>query len=73
MTAICPYCKAKIDYLKNYASGEHYYIFDGENYDSHEFEPNNLTNDYECPECHEVLFTDEDGAREFLLGEKNEG
>lgn len=70
----CPKCNKEIDFLKNYQSGEMYYMVEMEtnslgNYDEQEFLPDNKVNDYECPECSEVLFTDEKKALKFLSGE----
>jgi len=62
----CPKCKTEIDYLKNYQSGEKAFYFDGDEYDELGFYPDDRVNDYECPECNEVLFTSEEDAREFL-------
>jgi len=65
--AICPKCKEEIEHLNNYVSGEAKYIFDGESYNQDgDFQNNEKVNDYECPECQEVLFTDEEKAKEFL-------
>ena len=71
----CPKCKKEIDYLNNYQSGENHHsllIIDGEHtYEEQEFQPNGQTNDFECSECKEILFTDEDKAIEFLEGDTN--
>lgn len=64
----CPKCGKKIEYLRNFQSGENAYDYNGEEYDTPDFYPSGDVNDYECPLCSEVLFTDEDKAREFLLG-----
>ncbi len=65
--SICPKCKEEIDYLNNYISGEAKYIFDGESYNQDgDFQNDGKVSDYECPECQEVLFTDEEKAKEFL-------
>ena len=70
----CPKCNKEIDWLKNYQSGEMYYMFSVESngmgdYDGQEFQPDDKGNDYECPHCAETLFTDEDKALKFLKGE----
>ncbi len=69
----CPKCGKEIDCLRNFQSGENAYDFYVEDGDTHyeldEFQPDNNINDYECPECSETLFTDEEEARKFLLGE----
>ena len=66
----CPKCKKEIECLDNYQSGENHYRvwLNGEDtdYDLKEFQEDNQVNDYECPECGEVLFTDEDKAVKFL-------
>lgn len=65
--SICPKCKEEIESLKNYVSGEELYIFDGNNYEQDgDFQPDNKVNDFECPECNDVLFTDEEKATNFL-------
>ena len=66
--AICPKCKKEIGYLVNWQSGENRYDYNGEDYEHQDFIPNDATNDYECPECNEVLFKGEDSARKFLKG-----
>ena len=63
----CPKCKKEIDYLKHYESGEYYYkYFGNDEYEGIEFLGNSKVIDYECPECQEVIFTDEDKAKKFL-------
>jgi len=64
--AICPKCKAEIDYLNNYQTGESHSHFDGEDYETEDFQADGQTNDYECPECSETLFTNEEEATKFL-------
>ncbi len=68
--AVCPKCKQKVESLNNYSSGERktrVSIFDGEEeYEEEEFQANGKVNDYECPECSEVLFKDEEEAIAFL-------
>jgi len=71
----CPKCKAKIDHLDNWTSGEAKYeaTYDGSgiNYDQiGDFEIDHKTNDFECPECQETLFKDEKKATAFLKGKK---
>ncbi len=67
---ICPKCFGKIDSLHNYASGERktrVSIFDGEEeYEEEEFQADGKVDDYECPNCSEVLFKDEEKAIAFL-------
>ncbi len=68
--SICPKCKKEIDYLNNYTSGENKYNFDGDNYNQDgDFQPDYKVNDFECPECSEILFTDEVKAIAFLKNE----
>ncbi len=69
---ICPKCKEEIEHLNNWVSGERKYRFDGYTYeeeDQYSF-GDGKTEDYECPECSEVLFTDEEEATKFLKGEE---
>ena len=69
---ICPKCNKEIDYLNSYQSGEEHsklYIEDGEadyDFDGKGFQPDSKVNEYECPECLEVLFTSEEEAVKFL-------
>ncbi len=71
---ICPKCKEKIDWLHNYQSGENHTrlsLFDFKDkkiadYELCEFQANGKINDFECPECSEVLFRDEKKAIAFL-------
>jgi len=70
----CPRCGEEIDYLRNWQSGEtEYRLFSNGTYEGEDFVEDNKVNDYECPECSEVLFTDEEKAIAFLKGkeEKN--
>lgn len=77
MSGICPKCHKEIESLNNYVSGENHSTFslsefDGKtirDYDFGEFQTDGKTNDFECPECQEVLFTDEDKATKFLEGQ----
>jgi hypothetical protein len=65
----CPKCYKEIDWLKSYESGEMYrMLFDDGHYEEQEFQADNGTNDYECPECCEVIFRDDDSAQKFLKG-----
>ena len=71
---ICPKCHKEINGLVNFVSGEKKFdLILLENGDTHyeevDFYEDNKTNDYECPLCSEVLFTDEDKATEFLKGQ----
>jgi len=63
--AICPSCKKLINSLtcceRNMTSSD----FDGEEYGKMNVDKYN-DREYNCPECLETLFTDEEAAREFL-------
>lgn len=70
MVAKCPKCEKEIDKLHNIQSGEMVYDFDGENYERNrhqDFFTDDRVNTWNCPECDEVLFTDEEKAKEFLM------
>ena len=43
----------------------------GIEYEQIEFQPDSDTNEWECPECKEVVATDEDKATAILKGESN--
>ena len=63
----CPKCKKEIDHLKHYTSGEMYFILDtDENYEEVEFQADGKVNEYECPECQKVIFTDPYKAEKFM-------
>lgn len=75
----CPKCGKDIDFLHNHDRVTTHWVFsirDGRTtYDggvtvkSYESD----CNDYICPECLEVLFTDEESAANFLKGGQGEG
>jgi uncharacterized protein with PIN domain len=69
---ICPECNAEIDSLRNITTGSMEYrvtIVEGDvQYETEEFEPDASVNEYWCPECEAVLFTDEAKAIDFLKG-----
>ena len=71
--AICPKCRKEIETLTNFTSGETRYTFQIWNkkphYQKDDFLEDGKTNDFECPECQEKLFTDEQQAEEFLKNE----
>jgi len=55
--------------LRNYAKVEEICSFDGNNYDEiDEIFETNENEDFECPECGEVLTHSEEKARKMLLG-----
>jgi len=64
----CPKCNKDIDHLTNVVSGTNTYTLDiGGGYDQvGSFDPDYKTNDYHCPECDAVLFTDDKEALKFL-------
>jgi len=75
----CPKCGKEIDYLVDYSPAwQKYEMRIDKNGDAHyEFVDDSLPIDtiddeYECPECSEVLFTDEEEAVKFLKGEISE-
>ena len=74
MIRICPKCNKEIDHLVNITTGALtlYISLDKQGdlqYAPGEFEPDNITKEYHCPECNEVLFTKEEEAIAFLRGE----
>ena len=68
----CPKCNAEIEILNNYVSGENrfdFWVEDGESQTQHEdWIADDKINNFECPDCHKVLFTDGDDAISFLEG-----
>ena len=62
----CPKCGEEIDHLINVCSAWKLYRF----YSNGSYEwiddVSGDVNEYECPECNEVLFTDEAEAQKFL-------
>ena len=74
MIRICPKCNKDIDHLINTTTGALtlYMSTDKQGdlqYETGEFEPDDITDEYQCPECDEVLFTKEEEAIAFLKGE----
>jgi len=72
--AKCPKCGAEITYLKDYSEGETLYEFSIDSkgqpdYNEIDVIPTSKSDEYECPECSEVLFYDEEEAVKFLKGE----
>jgi len=75
----CPKCGKEIDYLRDFSPvWEEYKLTINENGVVHcEFVDGGIPMDdkddeYECPECHEVLFTDVEDAIKFLKGDTKE-
>ncbi|RLG34529.1 hypothetical protein DRN97_02350 [Methanosarcinales archaeon] len=72
----CPKCGKEIDHLKDFSPvWQEYKMTIDENSDAHyEFVDDSLpidsmNDEYQCPECEEVLFTYADDAIKFLRGE----
>jgi len=69
---ICPKCNKEIEKLINFTSGENRYnvwLLNNEPYYQLDtFIGYVKIDEFECPECLEVLFTDETKAVEFLKG-----
>lgn len=69
----CPKCGEELDYLLDYSKCEEVYEFslkpDGE-IQSEQVDriSEDTPDDFECPECKEVLFTKEEDAVKFLKG-----
>ena len=68
----CPRCGEEIDDLFVYAKSWDFYLFDGEEYDHRESIPIE-EDEFRCPECAELLFTDKKDAKEFLKGKCTQG
>ena len=73
--AKCPKCRAEIDELINVQSGTVDYAMtiqkDGTpQYEEKDVNADGVDNDWNCPECDETLFTDEDSAIDFLKSGK---
>ena len=68
----CPKCNKEIDHLHDYVKGWKYYqYFAKGDYDDEGFIPDDFADEeYDCPECGETLFTQEEDADKFLLNEK---
>jgi hypothetical protein len=68
----CPKCEQEIDRLVNWSSSLHKYLFTIDKKGDADYEELDEVvgdiNDYECPECWEVLFSDEQDAITFLQG-----
>ena len=75
----CHKCKKDIEHLRNVQSGSNVYDCWAEerkdcdgvaytelDYQHDDFTPDNNVNVWQCPECAETLFTNEDDVLEFL-------
>jgi predicted RNA-binding Zn-ribbon protein involved in translation (DUF1610 family) len=62
----CPKCHVKLDWLKNYTKAEKIYSFDGFDYTEIDEIIGGDGEEFVCPECDELLATDEKKAMEFL-------
>jgi len=67
----CPKCNSNIDYLVYYGKAlekASLFLSDSKTaeYDNWDTIGIGTTPEYECPECNEVLFTDEEEAVKFL-------
>lgn len=73
--ATCPECEKKVDHLRTFSRVEQAYVFKlgsdgmGSYFSTGASYSLDIPDDYECPECANVLFTDEEMAQSFLLGE----
>ena len=64
---VCPKCKSEIDCLVNWYSAEVKELLSNDGtIEQQDMVATGKTNDYECPECQETLFTDENKAKMFL-------
>ena len=67
----CPKCGKEIDYLREFMSEEFKLTVDENGYVHYDLVDASVLNrgdEYKCPECGEVLFTDEEEAVKFLKG-----
>lgn len=75
----CPKCGKEIDHLRDFSPAwqEFKATIGKDGYMSFEpmenYAPMDRPDDYECPECNTVLFTDQVEAENFLKGEDEEG
>jgi len=73
--AVCPRCNSEIDYLRNFEKCWEEYRFTVRNgCAKYEYTDNTISfgeQEYECPECGEVLFYSEVEAVNFLRGENH--
>ena len=64
----CPKCSARIEYLARYTKCEKKHAFYSVDHYEYldEFELDSEPLDFECPECQEVLFHEEEQAHKFM-------
>jgi len=71
---ICPKCGGEVSYLKYVVEEIHTYIFERDEYGKFNYTPDDSWpgdwEEYSCPHCYEVLFTNEEDAQRFLRGEE---
>ena len=71
----CPKCGKEIDHLRDFSAiwQEYNLTVDKDGVMHYEFIdaslPVDIDDEYQCPECSEVLFNDEEEAVKFLKGE----
>jgi hypothetical protein len=73
----CPKCGKEINFLKSYvySRDEFNFVIDNDGTFDYDYVDNwdcVIDREFCCPECEEILFTDEEDARDFLLGKKVE-
>ena len=73
--AKCPKCSKEITHLRDWSRSWQEFRFSLDIQGDGQYEPACNTvpddvgpDDYECPECNKVLFTDHDEAEQFLKG-----
>jgi hypothetical protein len=70
---ICPKCNTELTHLNNFQSGEQKYQIiadeDEPQWEMQDFIEDGKTNDFECSNCSEILFTNEEDVIAFLKDE----
>lgn len=71
--AKCPECKEEIDYLRHHQTGGYSQDYHGDGtIENDSFEPDGECNEFECPECNNILdLNDFKEAEYFLNGGKS--
>lgn len=64
--AKCPKCRSEIEFLVHIESGIMASSYNGEVYEQDEFNPDDETSHYECPQCGRVVARNEEKAKEIL-------